>query len=137
MKKLLVLIMTLLMVLSLCACGGKEEKTDNNADTNTQNNQTASENESVDNTVDSFTVTVVDQDGNAVKGVMVQICKEACVPAIADENGVATFNNIVITDGYKLSVMSCPEGYETEYVGENYIYLEEGITEYTLEITKK
>ena len=60
-----------------------------------------------------------------------QLCKDACVPAKTDDNGVATFT-IEVTDGYKLSVMSCPAGYE--YTGEAEIYLEDGATEYTLEI---
>lgn len=81
----------------------------------------------------SFTVKVVDTDGNAVAGAMVQVCKDSCIPAKADENGVATFP-IEITDGYKLSVLSCPAGYE--YKGEAEIYLDSGITEYTLELTK-
>jgi hypothetical protein len=80
-----------------------------------------------------FKVTVVDGDGNAVPGVIVQICKDSCVPARTDDNGVASFN-IAIEDGHKLSVMSCPEGYE--YTGEAEVYLEEGATEYTLEISK-
>lgn len=131
MKKLLALIIALGMILSLCACGDNETKTDD-TDTKVQSSQT--ENSSKEETTPKFQVTVTDADGNAVKGVMVQICKEACVPAATDENGVAIFN-VEITDGYKLSVMSCPEGYE--YTGEAEIYLEDGDTEYTLEISKK
>lgn len=133
MKKLLALILALCMVFALCACGSNDTPTVT-PDNQEQSSQT--ETSSKEETTPKFEVTVTDTDGNAVKGVMVQICKDACVPAVTDENGVATFN-VEITDGYKLSLMSCPEGYETEYVGENYIYLEEGSTEYTLEITKK
>ncbi len=131
MKKLLALILAFGMILCLCACGG-----DNNGPTNNEpiNNQTNTETSSKVETTPKFEVTVTDADGNSVEGVMVQLCKEACVPARTDANGVAIFN-LEITDGYKLSVMSCPEGYE--YTGEAEIYLEDGATEYTLEITKK
>ena len=43
----------------------------------------------------------------------------------------------IIQERKKISLSICPEGYETEYVGTNYIYLEDGITEYIFEITKK
>ena len=78
-------------------------------------------------------MTVVDQNGDPVSGAMVQICKDSCMPAMTGEDGVASFN-IEITDGYKLSVMTCPEGYT--YEGEAEIYLEYGATEYTLTLTK-
>lgn len=134
MKKLLALILALGMIFSLCACGGDSNGPTGNepVDNQTNNSQTSSEEE----TTPKFEVTVVDQNGDAVSGIWVQLCNESCVPKTTDENGVAAFD-AEITDGYKLSVMTCPEGYETEYVGENYIYLEEGITEYTFEITKK
>lgn len=131
MKKLLALILALAMVFCLCACGGDSN---GSTDKDPTENQTQNDTSSKEETTPEFKVTVTDADGNAVKGAMLQICKDACVPAMTDENGVATFN-IEITDGYKLSVMSCPEGYE--YTGDSEIYLEEGCTEYTLEITKK
>ena len=81
----------------------------------------------------TFTVKVVDADGTAVAGVVVQVCKDECVPATTDETGVATFK-LEITEGYKLSVVSCPEGYE--YTGGE-IALTAGITEYELKIQKK
>ena len=133
MNKLLALIMAFVMVFCFCACGNNETKTDNN-DTLLQSSQT--ENSSKEETTPKFEVTVVDQNGDAVSGIWVQLCNESCLPKVTDENGVAIFD-AEITDGYKLSVMTCPEGYETEYVGTNYIYLEEGITDYTFEITKK
>lgn len=129
-KKVLAVLLALIMLVCFCACGGNEEEktTTTTTTTTTESNQT--ENDiAVENK--GFKVTVVDEGGNVVPGVMVQICKEACVPARTDDNGVATFS-IEITDGYKLSVMSCPEGYE--YTGEAEIYLEDGATEYTLEV---
>lgn len=135
MKKFLALIMALAMVFCLCACGGDENGPTGNEALNTQQ-QNDTETSSEEETTPKFEVTVVDQNGDVVSGIWVQLCNESCLPKVTDENGVATFD-AEITDGYKLSVMTCPEGYETEYVGTNYIYLEEGITEYTFEITKK
>lgn len=135
MKKFLALALSLAMVFCLCACGAdKNGPTGNEPIQNQTQNDTSSDSSSKEQTTPEFKVTVTDTDGNTVKGVMVQICKDACVPAITDDSGIATFK-VEITDGYKLSVMSCPEGYE--YTGEAEIYLEEGSTEYTLEITKK
>lgn len=127
LKKALAVLLALGMLFCFCACGGNDDgKT--TTTTTTENQQTENENP-VENK--GFKVTVVDEEGNAVSGVMVQLCKDACVPAKTDDNGVATFT-IEVTDGYKLSVMSCPEGYE--YTGEAEVYLEDGATEYTLTV---
>lgn len=126
-KKVLAVVLALTMLLCFCACGGNAD--DNTTTTSTTESQSTENENPVENK--GFKVTVVDEGGNAVSGVMVQLCKDACVPAKTDDNGVATFS-IEVTDGYKLSVMSCPEGYE--YIGEAEIYLEDGATEYTLEI---
>lgn len=135
MKKLLAFVLALAMVFSLCACGAdKNGPTKNEPIQNQTQNDASADSSSKEQTTPEFKVTVTDAEGNTIKGVMVQICKDACVPAMTDDNGIATFK-VEITDGYKLSVMSCPEGYE--YTGESEIYLEDGSTEYTLEITKK
>ncbi len=131
MKKLLTFVLAVCMIMALCACGA-----DKNGPTGTepQNKPNNTQTSSKEDTAPKFEVTVNDEEGNAVKGVMVQLCKDTCVPAITNENGVATFS-VEITDEHKLSVMSCPDGYE--YTGEAEIYLEDGDTSYTLEITKK
>ncbi len=130
LKKVLAVLLALAMLFCFCACGGNDDgkTTTTSTTTTTENNQTENDT-AVENK--GFTVTVVDENGNAVSGVMVQLCKDACVPAKTDDNGKATFS-IEVTNGYKLSVMSCPEGYE--YKGEAEIYLEDGATEYTLEV---
>jgi len=132
MKKLLAFVLAVAMVFCLCACGG--DSNDSNANEPIDNKNNSSQATSKEETTPKFEVTVKDVDGNIVEGVMVQLCKESCIPARTDANGVAIFN-IEITDGYKLSVMSCPDGYE--YTGDAEIYLEDGATEYTLEIAKK
>ena len=132
MKKIFALVLAFCMILCLCACGTDTNGPTGNEQLNnkTDSTQTSSNQESTP----KFEVTVNDADGNAVKGVMVQLCKDTCIPAITDDNGIAVFN-AEITDGYKVSIMSCPEGYE--YTGEAEIYLEDGDTSYTFEITKK
>ena len=134
MKKIIALLMALAMIVCLCACGGETAKEDTN-DTNKPTNS-ETDVESKEEETSKFIVKVVDQNGDPVPNVMVQLCTDICKPAMADANGVATFTD-EITDEHKLSLSICPEGYETEYVGTNYIYLEDGITEYTFEITKK
>ena len=124
--------MAFAMLFCLCACGGDSNGPTGNEPIDNQNNNTQTS--SKEDATPKFEVTVIDGDGNPVKGVMVQLCKDTCVPAMTDENGVAIFSE-EITDGYKLSVMSCPEGYE--YTGDAEIYLEDGDTEFTIEITKK
>ena len=81
----------------------------------------------------AFEVKVVDASGNPVEGVMLQICKDSCIPAKTDANGIAKFN-IEITDGHKLQVLSCPAGYQ--YTGEAEVYLEAGSSEYTVELSE-
>lgn len=135
MKRLLALVLAVGMVLCLCACGAdKNGPTGNETLNNQQQNDT--ESSSNEESVAKFKVTLVDQNGDPVPNTWVQICQETCVPKTTDANGVAEFD-FESTDGHKISLFSCPEGYETEYVGDNYIYLEDGETEYTFEITKK
>lgn len=142
LKNILLCLLVLGTVLCLCACG--ESADTSSADSTEQSENVSAESSAAQSEAESevssepeqtaaFTVTVVDGDGNPVSGVMVQICKDACLPAMTDAEGVATFNT-EITDGYKLSVMSCPEGYT--YTGEAEIYLESGAAEYTLTLQK-
>ncbi len=127
MKKLIALILALVLTFCLCGCFGNDEKTiyDGVSKSESAKDETSSD----DETTSKFEVIVTDQNDSPVKGVMVQICKDVCTPAMTDENGVAVFNT-VITDEHKLSVMSCPEGYE--YTGEEEIYLEDDLTSYTI-----
>lgn len=127
MKKLLVLFTALCLLVCLCACGnGNNGAVDTNpAETSAVAETTAAEDTQSSSSV---SVTVTDADGNPVKGVMLQICKDTCIPMVTDENGVALFNNLEPTAEHKLSVLSCPEGYI--YEGEAEMYLVEGVTEY-------
>lgn len=133
-KKLLAVLLTLLVVFSLCACGNNADTTDNTDDIESSAVEESSEVESSEEEKSAaFEVKVVDTAGNPVEGVMLQICKDSCIPAKTDANGIASFN-IEITEGHKLQVLTCPEGYE--YTGEAEVYLEEGSTEYTVELSE-
>ncbi len=132
MKKILALILVLCFVFCLSACGKDKNNTTTNEKNDTVNNQT--DNLDTQTSAPKFSVKVVDADGNAVEGVMLQMCKDLCVPARTDSDGVAVFN-LAVTEGYKLQVTSCPEGYE--YTGDEVIHITPGSSVYRLEITKK
>jgi len=132
-RRIITAILMLCTVFALCACGGN---TGNTEKENTQDSQmTESEKDSIVESEEDgkvvYKVTVVDADGNPVAGAMVQICKDACVPGKTGDNGVAEFN-LEETDGYKVSVLSLPEGYV--YEGDAEVYLESGETELTLTV---
>ena len=132
MKKLFALLLVLCMVFSLCACGGNSDTEDDTKKDNIENNQVDKddkEDETETETTPSFKVTVVDEGGNPVQGCMVQVCKDICMPAMTNAEGVATIS-IEIEEGHYLSVSQEPEGYE--YTGEEKVYLEAGQTEATI-----
>ena len=135
MKKILAAILLSSMVFSLCACGAGNGNTNNNQNSNnTQDSQTAgnseadSESESEEGVV--YTIKVVDESGNPVSGVMVQLCKDSCVPKVTNSDGLAEYPVDEVEDGYKASITKLPEGYV--YEGEENVYYEEDATEVTL-----
>lgn len=127
--RLLALLLALCLMVGLCACGDGEQKPEGNTTVTTTKTETTTTTKAEETA--AFQVKVVDQNGNPVSGTMIQICKDTCIPKMSDENGVATFN-IEITDGYKLSVLTCPAGYT--YTGEAEVYLESGSTEITVQL---
>ena len=133
-KNLLCIMLIACFVLSFAACTGGD--VENNADDTTPKND-AVETEEVKDTEEvapsGLKVTVTDETGTPVAGVVLQVCKDTCVPSVTDADGVASFN-VEITSEHKLSVLTLPEGYE--YTGEAEIYLEDGMTEFAVEITK-
>lgn len=133
LKKLAALLLVLCMAIALCACGGDSEPT-NDGDT-VATTTTAEETTTTTAPVAAaFKVTVVDPTGAPVEGVMLQVCKDSCIPAKTDADGVATFN-VEVSDEHKLSVLSCPAGYI--YTGEAEVYLEDGMTACTVVIEKE
>lgn len=108
MKNILAILLVLCMALSLCACG---EPANNGAETTVDTTPSTSEQvETTDDGKAVYTVTVVDEGGNPVANAMVQICKDVCLPAMTNAQGVAVFS-VVEEEGYKVSFMTMPEGY--------------------------
>lgn len=139
MKRILASILMLCMVFSLTACGGGSGT--GNTEKNTQN--AGSENSEVKNETEDaesqkeeipegkavYTVKVVDESGNPVKDVMVQMCLTTCVFGQTNADGVATFT-LDEAEGYKAEVLNLPEGYAK--VSEEPVYLESGAKEVVL-----
>lgn len=144
MKKILLVSLLLLsMLLGLCACGGGDETqtTDPAATTaptadsgeTTAPNETEPDETEPDETEPSneptYTVKVVDEANNPIAGAMVQLCMEACVPAVTNEEGVAEF--FLEENDYKVSFVMMPAGYEL--TGEQtQFYFEDGSHEMTI-----
>ena len=137
MKNVIALALALCVMLSLCACGGatapaetKPVETEapvvvTEAPAVQEQEVAVEENE---NGMVQYTVTVLDEEGNPIVGAMVQLCKDSCVPAVTDANGVATFN--LPEDDYKASMLAMPAGYE--YAGEADTFYFEGAYELTI-----
>ena len=137
-KIFLCMMLVACFVLAFAACGG--EKTEGNTDDTGAKDETTVpvETEDTDETEEvvedeGFKVTVTDEDGNAVAGVVLQVCKDTCVPSVTDADGIALFN-VEITSEHKISVLTLPEGYE--YNGDAETYLEDGMTEYNVTVSK-
>ncbi len=120
MKNILTVLLLLCMVLCLCACGNNETA-NNDAVTDPPATDPIATNPVETDPVETepsipegqaqYTVTVVDEGGNAIAGAMVQICKEDCFPGVTDAEGKAIFTRPE-TEGYKISFISVPAGYD-------------------------
>lgn len=135
LRHLLVCAAAVLAVGSFAACGqnssssskpdGTKAPTEESGDAATEAPTEAQE---PDDKV-TYTVKVVDEDGNAIADAMVQICSESCIPGKTDANGVAEFK--VDKDEYHASLMKLPDGYDytTE---ETEFYFDGDATELTI-----
>lgn len=131
MKNIFAIVLVLGLMLSLCACGGDSESTTTAADTTVTNapETTEATTAPVDDGKVTYTVTVVDENGNPIAGAMVQLCLETCMPAVTNENGVAEYR--AEEADYKVSFLTVPEGYELTTEEENF-YFEDGSYEMTI-----
>lgn len=96
MKRLIAVMLMLTLALCCVACGGEQ----NPSTTTTQETEPSSEPSSsatqpstTNPPTPSHTVLVVDQDGNPVEGIAIQLCDEgSCYnPVATNENGIAEF----------------------------------------------
>ena len=109
-ERLLAIALALCLIFGLCACGGNQ----NNDVTTTGNTEGSSETTlATDATTakPSYSVKVVDESGNPVAGAWVQLCLEACTPAVTDENGVASYYNMAEAN-YDVKFVTMPAGYD-------------------------
>lgn len=82
----------------------------------------------------TYTFTCVDQNGDPVTGVMINVCTdESCTPMPVDENGVLSFESMPYE--YHIQVILVPDGYEFDKTQEFYTTLEGG--EMVLTMTKQ
>lgn len=144
-KHFLVLLLIVGVLFAFCACAssGDGEKTPGTTAPQTEQKPTVEQAPTVEQTVPeqpevpvedgkvTYTVKVLDGAGAPMAGVMVQICKDSCMPGMTDAQGVATFR-VAEAEGYKVSFLSVPEGYTAE--AEEF-YFEAGSMELTLTLT--
>ncbi len=114
-KKLSVFCLVLCLTLCLAACVAGSEDTDGGSTTTTASTTTTTA-----SNLSTYTVTVKTENGEPVVGVMVQICKELCVPTVTDANGVATWQTV--EDTYKVSFLPNQTTLEGYAVEENYYF---------------
>lgn len=132
MKKLLALVLSLCLLLCLCACGQDQNPTDPTPSTPVTDPTGPSTNPTDPTENDgkvTYTVTITDEQGNPLHSTMLQLCKDACIPAIVDANGTATWT--VPEDDYKVSFLSLPAGY-TYSTEETEFYFADGETSMTI-----
>lgn len=113
MKYLLAIVLALGLMLGLCACGEGSEKntTDPVQTTDAATDSTGTTDETKTEQTPTYTVKVVDEGGNPITNVLVQLCNaEGCHPALTDENGVAEF--FMEEDSYEVKFVKLPSGYE-------------------------
>lgn len=119
-KKCLALMLALMLVLCMCACGQTGEGNGDNNDSQPGSSspstptQGSSEPTVPDNKV-QYKVTVVDEDGNPIVGVYVQLCTdETCLaPVKTDEAGVAVFTPAA-EEEYHAKFTKVPAGYAAD-----------------------
>ena len=133
MKNMFALALALCMMLCMCACGGEAAPVETQpAATEAPVVVTEAPVEeaapAIPEGMVQYKVTVVDEAGAPIVGAMVQLCKDSCVPAVTDANGVATFT--LPEDDYKASMLAMPAGYA--YAGEADTFYFEGAFELTI-----
>ena len=132
-KKILALALALMLVLCLCACNQPAQNPDNTDPTgSTESNPTEGNSEpTIPEGMVQYKVKVVDESGNPIVGVMVQVCTdESCLmPVKTDDAGVATFAPAAEGEYHANFLPTIPEGYEAD---EEVFYFVDGETELTI-----
>lgn len=131
-KRILALLLAACLALGLCACGGSNEAPDTEAPvvtTEAPETEAPETEATVAEGMAVYSVTVVDEGGNPVSGVIVQWCLETCFPGVTDASGVATYT--AAEADYHVQINSMPEGYTYSTEEQEFSY-ESGSTEMTI-----
>ena len=109
-KRFTALLLALCLSFCLCACGGNSDNTE--VTTTAATTLPVETTEATEAAEPSHTVKVVDEGGNPIAGVFVQICLPggSCTPMQTGEDGVAYYYNMAEAD-YEVKVLKMPEGY--------------------------
>ena len=141
MKRFLLILSIMMLVLCLGVClvacgGGGDENPPAGTGTGTATGETNGGN--TDTSI-TYTVTVVDQLGNPIEGVNLQVCHGegagSCLRAgVTDANGIKTYSVKEALVSPRVLINSAPENsvYSSEY-----IYFDEGKTEITVTVELK
>jgi hypothetical protein len=107
-----------MLMVAVSACGS--DSPDQNTPNPTQNTITeaTTQEKENENTTEptttapdpDYVITVVDENGNPISGVLLQMCLEICVPGRTNEEGVAEF--YLDEADYKVSLLNIPEGFD-------------------------
>lgn len=120
-QRVLAVLLALGMIFCMCACGnsgnGDEisvSTTDSTVCTTLADEKTDPTEVTTEATEDTsktvYQVSVVDEAGAPISGVMLQMCLETCVPGKTNDSGVAEFS--LEEADYKVSLLNMPEGYD-------------------------
>jgi len=139
-KKLLACMLALMLVLGLCACnqsGQNDNTTGASSESTGSTEQSTTEGTTgtqIPEGMVQYKVRVVDEKGNPIVGVMVQVCtEETCLmPVKTDEAGVATFAPAEPGEYHANFLPKIPAGYEADA---EVFYFAEGETELTITLT--
>lgn len=131
-RMILAAVLTLVMMLCLCACGEDQADPTTTAAPTTAAPTVAPTTvppTTKDDGLAEYKIMVVYPDGTPAAGVTVQLClDDLCqMPVKTDENGVAIYK-MPEMEGYKVKLTKKLDG----YVHEDYIYYEEGAHEITI-----
>lgn len=141
-KSLLLIMLTVCLMVCLCACGDDTAPADNNPTTTTQNGGNSTTATTTTQALTTtmaegkvvYTITVTDEAGNPIPGTWVQMCLESCIPVMTNEQGVAKFENMDEAN-YDVKFLTVPTGYvlPVDANGDLTVYhFEEGSNELTL-----
>lgn len=129
MNSLLAMLLALTLLLGLCACGvGEDETTVTTTEATAETTTEAPTETTTEASGTTYKVTVVSESGEPIANAMIQICLDACIPTVTNDEGVAEWT--VEEADYKVSFLTLPTGYT--YVDDVQEFYFDGETEMTI-----